>query len=417
MLESEDKQFTLDNSGVILFQADASNPLPGVAIAKITKGEFPLKPAIELNSPDVFPGLEVDAVRDRVERWLQSYLNLVLSGLPVLNAVEDAQPEPVRSICSHLYDSFGITRRSFLEDQISKLDENSRKTLRQKGIKLGPVLVFMPNLNKPAPVGVKAMLWNIWNDKPLPAPTPKEGLTSFAVEDREAIDANYQRIISYPVYGNRAIRVDILDRIISAVYDSAEQGKFQAKHEMAEWLGCSIPDLYSILEGLGHKKIYDPAEEVKSEDIKAEDVGDVKIPAAAVENAAAEDVVPAPAVENATGTADAPVAKGGAEVKSSAPEQVKPDLATFGLRKGKAYSDKKTASAQNHKAQNNNDRFSGFKADAGKQKDKPKKPNFKKNDRAKSGNRSPAVHSAPAAKPATSSPFAVLKDLKAKGKD
>ena len=416
MLESEDKQFTLDNSGVILFQADASNPLPGVAIAKITKGEFPLKPAIELNSPDVFPGLEADAVRDRVERWLQSYLNLVLSGLPVLNAVEDAQPESVRLICSHLYDSFGITRRSFLEDQISKLDENSRKTLRQKGIKLGPVLVFMPNLNKPAPVGVKAMLWNIWNDKPLPAPTPKEGLTSFAVEDRDAIDANYQRIISYPVYGNRAIRVDILDRIISAVYDSAEQGKFQAKHEMAEWLGCSIPDLYSILEGLGHKKIYDPAEEVKSEVVNAEDVEDVKAPDAAVESAAAEAVAPAPAVENATENADVPVADGVAEVKSPAPEQVKPDLATFVLRKGKAYSDKKTASGQNHKAQNNNDRLSGFKADAN-QKDRRKKSGFKKNDRAKSGNRSPAVHSAPAAKPATSSPFDVLKDLKVKGKD
>ena len=54
----------------------------------------------------------------------------------------------------------------------------------------------------------------------------------------------------------------MLDRVICAVYDAAKEGKFQAPHQMAEWLGSNITDLYAVLEAMGHTKIYDPADEV-----------------------------------------------------------------------------------------------------------------------------------------------------------
>src|SRR5690606_14147693 len=96
--------------------------------------------------------------------------------------------------------------------------------------------------------------------KELPAETPKDGMVSFSVADK-TVDADYYRSIGYPVYGPRSIRVDMLDRVVCAVYDSAKDGKFQAQHKMAEWLGCNILDLYAVLEAMGHKIIHDPAAE------------------------------------------------------------------------------------------------------------------------------------------------------------
>jgi ATP-dependent RNA helicase SUPV3L1/SUV3 len=69
------------------------------------------------------------------------------------------------------------------------------------------------------------LLWALWNERLLPVEVPKDGIVSAKVEDK-AIDRDFYQSIGYPVYGGRAIRIDMLDRVISAVYDVAEQGKF-----------------------------------------------------------------------------------------------------------------------------------------------------------------------------------------------
>ena len=75
----------------------------------------------------------------------------------------------------------------------------------------------------------------------LPAEVPADGIVSFSIKDKD-VDADYYRAIGYPVYGPRAMRVDMLDRVVCAVYDGAKDGKFMAQHQMAEWLGSNIED-------------------------------------------------------------------------------------------------------------------------------------------------------------------------------
>jgi ATP-dependent RNA helicase SUPV3L1/SUV3 len=122
-------------------------------------------------------------------------------------------------------------------------------------------LVFLPALNKPAGVKLRGLLYALWNDKPLPPPLPRDGVVSQKVD--ESANRDFYRAIGYPVYGPRAIRIDMLDRVISAVYDNAKDGKFQAQHKMAEWLGCQIDDLYGVLTAMGHRKIEAPVKEEK----------------------------------------------------------------------------------------------------------------------------------------------------------
>jgi ATP-dependent RNA helicase SUPV3L1/SUV3 len=306
-----------------LWQADATNPLPGQPIATLRKGEKQLQPDFTLlDGVEPLKDLDADAVIQFLKGWMEQHINTVLGPLTGLTK-EDGIAGPAKDIAVLLHDALGIMPRQDLEPLIAGLDPEARKVLRQRHVRLGPVLVFVPELNKPAAVKLRATLWWLWNDRALPAPLPKDGVVSMIV-DEAAIDPVYQRAIGYPVYGGRAIRVDMLDRLISAIYDSAKDGTFKATHAMAEWMGCSIPDLYKIIESMGHKKSHDPAEQAVVETqvvaeevvVEAAPVAGAPVEAAPVETQTAEGEVPVVAV--------APVVA------------VKPELATFRLKRGKA---------------------------------------------------------------------------------
>lgn len=234
-------RYSLNDSGEVLFQTDASNPLPGTPAGKLVKGEAMLSPKTDVPA---------------AQEWLDIHVRSVLEPLFLLKAEgEGALPEgAAREIGAKLYDHLGVMHRADLEDEIGKLDADTRKALRNKGVRLGPILVFLPALVKPVAVKMRALLWGLWNGKTLPVVRPSDGRVSEVV-DPAAVDRQFYRMIGYPVFGPRAIRIDMLDRVITDVYDTADKGVFEAKHKYAEWLGTNLDDLHAVLESMGHRKL------------------------------------------------------------------------------------------------------------------------------------------------------------------
>lgn len=332
-------RLSLHEDGRIFIQADPTNPLPGEEVGRVVKGENLLRPGVQAND---------SARAEEIQTMLAAHIAATLESLVALEGQEGEGP--VAAIAKALYEAGGIVPRETLEEQIAKLDAEMRGALRALKIRLGPILVFMPQLNKPAAVKMKALLWNVYHAKPLPAATPPDGVVSKALTEGQEADPDYYRMIGYPLYGGRMVRIDMLDRVISAVYDAADKGKFQAQHQMAEWLGCPIADLYAVLTDMGHTKIFDPA--------------DQEVPEAAE-----------------------------AEKKE---ENVKPELATFRLKKGKA----------SEKEQPKAERAEKPKKASGKRRSQPKVKNKDKNKAR--------VMSAEAEKKPEDSPFAILAQLKDK---
>lgn len=381
ILISEDKHLRLDPEGRLFWQADATNPTPGVEAGRVVKGDALLSPKVEA-SGDI-PVADLQSALDRAVHFALLPLFTLVGG--------EGFTEASKAIADKLQGALGILPREDLETLIAGLDEEGRKVLRARKVRMGPLLVFMPELNKPAAVNLRAFLLSVWHDKPLPAEKPNDGIVSFSVEGKE-IDKEYYRSIGYPVYGPRSIRVDMLDRVVCAVYDGAKDGHFQAQHQMAEWLGSNIADLYAVLEAMGHSKTHDPLEEK----IKADE--------AALASAEPVEEKPAdkPAEEVAAETpatdkpADAPTAK--------------PELATFKLKRGKATSSPKPAYKSPDKK-----KFEGAKDKRKAKGGKPKGP--RKNDKGRPPREdTERVYSA---KPKTleESPFAILQQLKTGAKE
>lgn len=400
MQGAEAKQIKLDDLGQILFQVDPTNPLPGQPVARLKRGAALLEPDVET----IIEGIG-DEGTEKLRAWLKQYIFTVLEGLMPLSA--DTVPEgPVRDIAQKIYGGLGILPRADIEEDLAKLDDAGKTDLRSLKLRMGPMLVFIPALNKPAAVRLRALLWSIWHDRPLPAPVPHDGATSMTVTNADA-DPLYYRSIGYPLYGDRIIRVDMLDRLICAIYDNAKNGRFKAEHKMAEWLGCKIPDLYAVIEAMGHKKIKDPADEVKPEEKKEKD----------------------PAEESVTAETSATEEKKPETPEPAAPtEPKKPELATFALKRGRAYETarprkekreppKPVMLTEEEKAEREKARQERLQRKNKKEssEDRPYRPRKEKRFEKGRDDRPDRVISAKAQ--AGESPFAILQNLKAKAGD
>lgn len=365
MFNTQASRISLADNGQIMWQPDSSNPLPGTALAAVKKGEGILSPGVSLLESVPVQDQDRDALVAALQEWLTAHIAKVLEPLVALGKAEEIPEGPVRDIAAQIHAAMGIIHRENIEALIAKLDHDGRAALRAKRVRLGPILVFIPDLNKPAAVRLKALLWNLWQGQDLSANVPPDGVVSLKMEGK-TYDPAFYRVIGYPVYGPRAIRIDMLDRVINCVYDNAKDGKFQARHEMAEWLGSSLPDLYAILEAMGHKKIFDPAEQPQPQP---------------------QPEAPEPASEKTEETPPAPKAK--------------PELATFRLKKGKAFETHKPA--ENKK----NDFRPKKKTDKPEKKRRPDNREKKKKDE-------PRVISVDAPVNPADSPFAILEQLRKK---
>ncbi|MBI4031604.1 MAG: hypothetical protein HY370_07985 [Proteobacteria bacterium] len=317
MQSVETKQIRLDDLGQVLFQIDPTNPLPGQPVARLKKGAALLDPDIEV----VIDGIG-DEGAQKMRAWLKQHIFTVLEGLMPLSA-DTVSEGPARDIARKIHDGLGVLPRANIEEDLARLDDAAKETMRSFKLRMGPMLVFIPALNRPAAIRLRALLWSLWHDLPLPAPVPHDGATSLAVADTAA-DPLYYRSIGYPLYGGRAIRVDMLDRLICAIYDGAKNSRFKAEHKMAEWLGCKIPDLYTVIEAMGHKKIRDPADEIKPEEQKEKDPATGQKPAEEKQE-----------TETQSGEAVKPEAQEAGIPEQK--EQKRPELATFALKRGRAY--------------------------------------------------------------------------------
>ena len=370
---SNQGRFSLQDDGQIFWQSDQSNPMPGEALGTLKKGDSLYSPDVIIKKEDLLEDKDKNDIEQAAVSWIEKHITETLYPLVGFDN-PDVLSGPAAGIGFQLKENLGVIERDQVRELINTLDDDGRTQLRAQKVRLGPQNVFVRTLLKPAAVRLKAVLWNIWHGESLPALVPHDGAASVSSQGFDK-KPDYALALGYPVCGPRAVRVDMLDRLISAIYDGSKDGKFQAKHEMAEWLGCPIDDLYAVLEALGHKKHIDPADVSSGEDTDKTADPNNKKDASEQEQCKVE-------VKDTSSEA-------GDSVNTGPKEEVaqKPELATFWLRQ--------------------------FTKGPKKQNKKPKKPEksgSKKNKSKKIRDRNKEDRQKQ--QPLAHSPFSVLQDLK-----
>jgi ATP-dependent RNA helicase SUPV3L1/SUV3 len=349
-----DEQFVLASDGMLRWQ--------GEPVARLAAGDEALRPRVRILSDEHLTGPSRDAVQARLDLWLKAHLEKLLGPLFALASAEDITGI-ARGVAFQLTEALGVLERGRVAEEVKGLDQNARATLRKYGVRFGAYHLYLPNLLKPA---VRALALQLWALKETTPDTKgldevphlaSSGRTSFPA-DKDVPKALY-RVVGYRVCGERAVRVDILERLADLIRPAiawrpgspgvkppgaVEGGGFTVTVNMTSLTGSSGEDFASVLRSLGYRmekkvKPAEPAPVVEAPPVAVEVVSETLAPvqapaetaptteAAPAEPVAANEVAetPAPAIapegETPVEAADQP-AEAKLEEKPAEPEMI-----------------------------------------------------------------------------------------------
>jgi len=313
-IEARATKLSQASSEQIVLASDGAIRWIGDVVGKLTTGDDVLKPRVRIIADEHLTGPSREAVQVRLDLWLKNHVEKLLAPLFALTLAEDVTGI-ARGIAFQLVEALGVLDRQKVADEVKNLDQPSRSTLRKYGVRFGAYHIYIPILIKPAPRSLATQLWALKHE----APDAKgvdtlqhiaaSGRTSIPI-DKDIPPALY-RTSGYRVCGERAIRVDILERLADLIRPALAWregmsipkpdgafpgGGFTVTTAMTSLTGAAGEDFASILRALGYRMDRKP----KPAELPAEPSVDVLAEASQPE--AAEAVV-APAETGSVETA------------------------------------------------------------------------------------------------------------------
>ncbi|RQH07649.1 helicase-related protein [Bradyrhizobium sp. RP6] len=258
-----DEQFVLTSEGIIRWTGDA--------VARLSAADDALHPRIRIISDERLTGGPRDKVQARLELWVKTHIEKLLGPMFELSKAEDVTGI-ARGIAYQLVEALGVLERPKIASELKDLDQSSRAVLRKYGVRFGAYHIYFPGLLKPAARALAALLWALKQDNvDLSALSGAQhlassGRTSFPVDKQLPRDA--YRVLGYKQAGERAVRVDILERLADLIRPAlawrenspgekpagAFDGRsFVVTQAMTSLTGSAGEDFASVLRALGYR--------------------------------------------------------------------------------------------------------------------------------------------------------------------
>ena len=318
-----DDQFVLTSDGTIRWTGDA--------VAKLVAADDALHPRLRIISDERLNGAPREAVQARLDLWLKTHIEKLLGPLFEISKAEDVTGI-ARGIAFQLVEALGVLERTKIAAEMKDLDQASRATLRKYGVRFGAYHIYFPQLLKPAARSLASLLWAEKQDNvDMQALSGAQhlassGRTSFPVDKQLARDG--YRVLGYKQCGERAVRVDILERLADLIRPalawrenspgSKPGGAFDGRgfvvtQAMTSLTGSAGEDFASVLRALGYRMDRRPPLPPKPEPVEV--VAAETPPVEASTEAAAETPTEAAAAE--VPAAEAPAVEVTAELPVS----------------------------------------------------------------------------------------------------
>jgi ATP-dependent RNA helicase SUPV3L1/SUV3 len=256
---------------LFVLAADGTIRWFGDAVGKLTAGEDVLRPQVRLIADGHLIAAPRDSVQARLDLWIKAHIEKLLGPLLALARADDVTGI-ARGIAFQLVEALGVLERQKIAEEMKGLDQPARAALRKYGVRFGAYHIYLPALLKPAPRVLAMQLWAVKHGSPdtkgldeLPQ-LAGSGRTSFAVN--KEIPRSLYRTIGYRVCGERALRVDILERLADLIRPALawrpaamtpkppgaiDGGGFTVTGAMTSLAGSSGEDFASILRSLGYR--------------------------------------------------------------------------------------------------------------------------------------------------------------------
>ena len=241
LYNAPDSDLHITNQGKITWGA--------MVIGKLVRGSETLNPSV-----DAFVDQEITIdLKNKILRRLQHFIDRkIASSFEKLIGMskDDELVGTAKGFAFRLVENLGVISRDSVQSEVKALDQDQRAKLRKHGVRFGQFTIFMPILLKPAATQLKLTLNSLFsglNEFPQ-APTP--GLVT--IPSIEGPVSDYYNNAGYRLCGDRAIRIDMLERLADLLRERDSRRGFEAQPEMLSITGTSLEQFANLMVGLGY---------------------------------------------------------------------------------------------------------------------------------------------------------------------
>jgi ATP-dependent RNA helicase SUPV3L1/SUV3 len=238
-----DEEFSLDERGLLHWHKQP--------VARLVAGEEALRPRVETLPSDLLEPQHRDAVRRRMQTWLDGHVGRVLAPLATLR--EAPLSGAARGLAYALCAGLGCVPRRAVAAQIEALAKSDRPLLAGLGVHIGTVGVFLPALKARATLALRALLWAL-------AHGAEPGRAAAAVPHQRSVarsgaslPAEFYAACLYLPAGPIYARADQLEGLAGRLRGLAKRGPFAATADLAGAVGAKPGDLAGVLAALGYR--------------------------------------------------------------------------------------------------------------------------------------------------------------------
>lgn len=216
-----------------------------------------LVPGPDALSPQVQPFVDEDAgpevaekVRRRLGHWIDRKIAALFQPLTALRD-DESLTGMARGIAFRLVEALGVLPRGEIADDVKALDQDQRAGLRKHGVRFGQYTLFQPLMLKPAPTRLRLVLWALKEGFDTFPEAPPPGLVT--VPAVPGAPAGYYARAGYRLAGERAIRIDMLERLADMIRGLDARAGFEAAPEMLSITGLSLEQFAHLMRGMGYQ--------------------------------------------------------------------------------------------------------------------------------------------------------------------
>ncbi|MXU63824.1 helicase-related protein [Oceanomicrobium pacificus] len=275
------------------------------AVGKLVASDDVLAPRIEAFVDDEAGPEVAEKVQRRLGHWLERRIAAQFEPLLALKN-DETLTGMARGIAFQLVEALGVLPRAAVARDVKGLEQEQRALLRKHGVRFGQYTLFQPLMLKPAPTRLRLVLWALAEGMSEFPEAPPPGLVTVpAVKD--APEGYYPRA-GYRLAGERAIRIDMLERLADMIRAQDSRAGFEASADMLSITGLSHAQFAELMKGLGYAVAEGTREKVPAVKPAAEDAPADAAPETEAAAAETPDVDAAPEAVAAE-PAEAPVAE------------------------------------------------------------------------------------------------------------
>jgi ATP-dependent RNA helicase SUPV3L1/SUV3 len=188
--------------------------------------------------------------RSRVLRRLVAYARDLVEELlaPLRSPAIRALAPAARGVVYQIEQGLGTAVARDAEEQLAELSARDRELLGAGGVEVGGRVIYVQQLLRRRAIEQRLALCAAWFERGRQPACPAPGAVSLSLA--RGVEPRAYAAIGFPVFGTRAIRADVAERVHKALATSNGDAAGPETGRLASWMGCPAREVPRISAAL-----------------------------------------------------------------------------------------------------------------------------------------------------------------------